>query len=240
MGRSRFVGAVVIFGVALELWFVHTLLNLPPQLGFFLDAATIVGLIALLGIALHDDPLGILIDERNKMSLSRLQVTVWSVIILSAFASIGLGRVQANVTDPLAIAIPEELVWVLGITVTALVGTPLIHKVKADAAGVNPPNLGDGEAMLGRLVVNTTPAGADWTDLFMGEEGANAHDIDVGKVQMFYFTAIAALVYALSVLQALGGSASSVDSLPALSSGLAALLGVSNGAYLAYKAAPRP
>jgi hypothetical protein len=228
MARSWFVGVVVIFGVALELWFVHILLNLPPQLGFLLDAATIVGLIALL------------IDERNKMSLSRLQVTVWSVIILCAIASIGLSRVEAGVEDPLAIAIPEELLWVLGITGTALVGTPLIQKVKADAAVANPPNLGPGKAMLGRLVVNTTAAGADWTDIFMGEEASNSVHLDVGKVQMFYFTAIAALVYALSVLQALGAAASSIDSLPALSSGFVALLGLSNGAYLANKAVPRP
>jgi len=239
MARSWLVGVVVIFGVAVELWVLHIVFNLPPQLGFLLDAATIVGLIGLLGMAVHGDPLGILIDERNKMSLSRLQITVWTVIILSALAAIGLSRVQANVEDPLAIAIPEELLWVLGITVTALVGTPLIHKVKGDASRRRTPTLREGQEMLGRLVVNTTAAGAKWTDMFMGEEGPNTDHIDVGKVQMFYFTSIAALVYALSVSQALGGSASSVDSLPAVSSGLAALLGLSNGAYLTNKAVPR-
>jgi hypothetical protein len=240
MARSWLVGAVVLFGVTVELWLAHIVLNLPRQIGFVLDAATLVGLIELLGMAVHGDPLGVLIDERNKMSLSRLQIIVWTVIILSALATIGLSRVQANVNDPLAVAIPEELLWVLGITATALVGTPLIHKVKADGPAVAAPVLPVGKAMLGRLVVNTTSAGATWTDMFMGEEGPTADRIDLGKVQMFYFTAIAALVYALSVFQSLGGSVSAVDSLPAVSGGLAALLGLSNGAYLVNKVVPRP
>jgi hypothetical protein len=245
MARSWLIGAVVLFGVTVELWFAHIVLSLPRQIGFLLDAATLVALIELLGMAVHGDPLGVLIDERNKMSLSRLQITVWTVIILSALAAIGLSRVQANVNDPLAIAIPQELLWVLGITATALVGTPLIHKVKADAPAradapaVAAPTLPEGQAMLGRLVVNTTSAGATWTDMFMGEEGPTADRIDLGKVQMFYFTAIAALVYALSVFQSLGGSVSAVHSLPAVSGGLAALLGLSNGAYLLNKVVPR-
>jgi hypothetical protein len=245
MTRSWVVGAVVLFGITVELWVAHIVLNLPRQIGFLLDAATLIGLIELLGMAVHGDPLGVLIDERNKMSLSRLQITIWTVIILSALAAIGLSRVQANVSDPLAIAIPQELLWVLGITATALVGTPLIHKVKADAPpsadgpAVAAPTLPEGKTMLGRLVVNTTSAGANWTDMFMGEEGPTADRIDLGKVQMFYFTVIAALVYALSVFQTLGGSVSTVHSLPAVSGGLAALLGLSNGAYLLNKVVPR-
>ncbi len=35
---------------------------------------------------------GILIDWRNKMSLSRLQVTIWTVLGISAFLTLGLGR----------------------------------------------------------------------------------------------------------------------------------------------------
>ena len=240
MARGWLIGVLVLFGVTVELWLAHVVLNLPRQLAFLLDAATLVGLIELLGMAVHRNPLGILIDERNKMSLSRLQITVWTVIILSAVAAIGLSRVQLNVRDPLAIAIPEELLWVLGITATALVGTPLIHKLKADASVKTAPTLVEGQKMLGRLVVNTTAAGAKWSDMFMVEEAPNDDHIDLGKVQMFYFTAIAAIVYAVSVFQALGGSASSLpDSLPAVSSGLAALLGLSNGAYLVNKVVPR-
>src|SRR3990172_7429033 len=160
MARGWLIGVLVLFGVAVELWLAHVVLNLPRQLAFLLDAATLVGLIELLGVAVHGNPLGILIDERNKMSLSRLQITVWTVIILSAVAAIGLSRVQLNVRDPLAIAIPEELLWVLGITATALVGTPLIHKLKADASVKTAPTLVEGQKMLGRLVVNTTAAGA--------------------------------------------------------------------------------
>jgi hypothetical protein len=246
MARSPLVGAVLIIGAAVELWLVHVVLDLRPQLGFLVDAATLIGLLELLGVAVNGNPLGILIDERNKMSLSRLQIAVWSVLILSAFGAIGLSRVDASVEDPLAVAIPEELLWILGITATALVGTPLIHRLQSeqpsarDAAGAAAitARIGTGQRMVGRLVTNTTATGAKWTDIFMGEGASTFDHIDVGKVQMFYFTAIAALVYAVSVFHDLGGE-SLPASLPAVSGGLAALLGLSNGAYLVNKAVPK-
>lgn len=245
LGRSWLVGALALGGIAVELWLVYVVLKLSPQVGFLLDAATLVGLIELLGMAIDGTPFGILIDERNKVSLSRLQATVWTVIVVSGFAAIGLGRMTANVPDPLAVAIPEELLWVLGISATALVGTPLIHRIQADAppatvrtaATATPPA---GTAPLGRLLVNTDVSGAKWTDIFKGEDAPTANLIDLGKVQMFYFTVVAALVYTLAIAQALGGDTSVVpNGLPAISSGLAAVLGLSNGAYLVNKAVPR-
>ena len=244
-GRSWLVGVLVLGGIAVELWLVYVVFKLSPQAGFLLDAATLIGLIELLGMAINGSPFGILIDERNKVSLSRLQATVWTVIVVSGFAAIGLGRMAANVPDPLAVAIPEELLWVLGISATALVGTPLIHRVQADApparvraaAAVAPAA---GTAMLGRLLVNTNVSGAQWTDIFKGEDAPTANLIDLGKVQMFYFTVVAALVYTLAVVQVLGGDPSALpNGLPAVSSGLAAVLGLSNGAYLVNKAVPR-
>ena len=57
---------------------------------------------------------------------------------------------------------------------------------------------------------------------------------------MFYFTVVAALVYTLAIMQVLGGDPTALpNGLPAISSGLAAVLGLSNGAYLVNKAVPR-
>src|SRR5712691_2003859 len=40
------------------------------------------------GWAIVGRPLGALVDERNRMSLSRLQLIVWTIVVLSAFMTI--------------------------------------------------------------------------------------------------------------------------------------------------------
>lgn len=71
--------------------------------------------------------LGWLINEQYRMSLSRLQMFLWAVVVLSAFfvavlANISAGHIQMAVN----IAIPQELWLAMGISVTSLVSSPLI------------------------------------------------------------------------------------------------------------------
>ena len=62
------------------------------------------------GNALAHETFGILIDERNKVSLSRLQATVWTVIIVSGFAAIGLGqRHRDGAIEPPLATIGQDL-----------------------------------------------------------------------------------------------------------------------------------
>jgi DNA polymerase family B len=73
---------------------------------------------------------GILIDERKVMTLSRFQIIMWTVIILSAYFTMVNARIYASALgapgDPLAIEIDWQLWAPLGISSTSLVGTPLI------------------------------------------------------------------------------------------------------------------
>ena len=73
---------------------------------------------------------GALIDDRNKISLSRLQLIIWTIVILSAFLTAALSNVRSEVVDPLAIAIPLQLWILMGISTTSLVGSPLIKNQK--------------------------------------------------------------------------------------------------------------
>jgi hypothetical protein len=237
MLQDWLVGLVLLLGAAVELFIVHIALDLPRQVGWVIDAIVLVALLAGVGVAIRAHPLGILIDERNKMSLSRLQMTVWTVIVLTAFAAIGLSRARNDVADPLAVAIPEQLLWAIGITATALVGTLAVRQVK-EGANERVPR-GSGFAV-GPITYNAAPTEARWTDIFAGEETGNEGVADLGKVQMFYFTAIAAIVYAFAVFQLLAGPTSpeGLTGLPVLSEGMIVLLGLSNGAYLVKKALP--
>lgn len=77
-------------------------------------------LLALAGREINGQWLGILIDTRNKMSLSRLQITLWTVMVLSAYLMMAMPRVAAmlggtlNQQQALDISFPEELILAMG------------------------------------------------------------------------------------------------------------------------------
>jgi hypothetical protein len=80
-------------------------------------------------------------------------------------------------------------------------------------------------------------------DLFKGEEVGNADTIDLGKVQMFYFTLAMAASYAVSIGAAFAGAGGEMArdfafSFPAINANLVLMLGVSHGGYLVNKAVP--
>ena len=42
-------------------------------------------IVGSIGVAINKHPLGILVDSRNRMSLSRMQMTLWTILLVSAF-----------------------------------------------------------------------------------------------------------------------------------------------------------
>ena len=77
---------------------------------------------------------GILVDTRNMVSLSRLQLVAWTILVLSALLTAALTNVswmmygQAHaLVDPLAIALPEELWALMGISTASFAGATLIR-----------------------------------------------------------------------------------------------------------------
>jgi hypothetical protein len=81
-------------------------------------------------------------------------------------------------------------------------------------------------------------------DLFKGEEIGNAAHLDLGKIQMFYFTLILVLTYAVmlgamfSHITQHTSPTGMISGLPSLPDGMVALLGISNGGYLGNKVIP--
>ncbi len=165
---------------------------------------------------------GLLIDERNKISLSRFQMMLWILIILSAFLTAALINVRINPLNALAIDVPIELLALIGISTTSLVGAPLALSTKRD-----------------QVMSNDTRYDARWSDMFMGEEIANQGRLDVGKVQMFYFTIILAVAYIGALVVMFIGTSNTINSFPSLNDGLVTLLGISHAGYLVNKAVPR-
>ena len=255
-GRGPLAGLLLIAVLVVAVVLIGYYIVLPLPWAWVGLAATLVVFVALLGLANTGNFLGALVDERNMYSLSRLQIVIWTVVVLSALAALGLARLRGQAVDPFAIQVPEELWLAIGITATALVGSPIIRSTKStrtktpdggealgtfQARGLAPADTDEAAAMLnarlrGVIVVNPVPAEATWLDLFRGEEAGNAGVLDVGKIQMFFFTVLVVFGYAIAIWTAFAAAAPA--SLPELGPAMVTLLALSNGTYLANKAAP--
>ncbi|MBN1976882.1 MAG: hypothetical protein JW918_05725 [Anaerolineae bacterium] len=89
------------------------------------------------------------------------------------------------------------------------------------------------------LSENATIKKASWIDMFRGEEKTNEEIVDVGKVQMFFFTIVVVFTYAVLLWTLLGEKDDLRHPLgvafPAFTTSLNALLGISHAGYLTVK-----
>ncbi len=202
------------------------------------NAASMLVFAVIVGDAITKRWTGVLIDDRNRMSLSRFQLLLWTLIIVPGLLAIAAGRALAGDTNPLDVSVPQEVWVLLGISSASLVGTPIIQSYKAGQEPA-PAVMAANPAMLhkGLLAAKAEATNAQWTDLFSGEELGNAAFVDLGKVQMFFFTIVIALVYAAALGTALWNQGQGA-SFPPLSQGILVLLGISQSTYLTNKAVP--
>jgi hypothetical protein len=119
---------VIVIGIVIiaALPFLIGALSVLKSVQWILIAGLMVVFLTIIGKSVNGRWTGILIDERKVMTLSRFQILIWTVIILSAYLTMVSARIYAGVDDPLAIEIDWTLWALLGISSTSLVGTPLI------------------------------------------------------------------------------------------------------------------
>jgi energy-coupling factor transporter transmembrane protein EcfT len=199
---------------------------------------SLVAFILIVGYALRGVFFAALIDERNKMSLSRMQLFLWTVIIISGyFTAVMWNLLMTDKADPLAVQLPQELWWLLGISTTSFVGTPLIQSTKTNQQPQTPAMqaIANRSGVLGN---NAQPQDARFANLFQGDEVGNENTLDMGKVQMFFFTIIIVVAYVMILGGLLLTTTGPVEEFPALSESILVLLGISHAGYLVYKAAP--
>lgn len=211
---------------------------------------TMLAFVVAIGFDLQRHPLGILISERNLMSLSRFQLASWTILISSAFVTLGVTRVFATIEDPLEITVPEQLWQILGISFASAVGASMVirnktRKEPADKAKVIEKvaeQVHDKDAATveknrqGLAYANESPSDARITDMFEGDELSNTAYVDISKLQMFLFTLVALIAYGVNIYQYMVDNTPEVfDTFPALSPGLVTVLGISHAAYLGNK-----
>lgn len=196
---------------------------------------------------------GWLVNEQNSMSLSRLQMFLWTVVVLSAFVTAVLANLRfGHFQEATAIALPQELWLAMGISTTSLVGSNLIldnKKAKQPKEAPTKRLLGlKADEQLpeatGTLVNKDAPS---LLDLVHGEEVGNQDRVDLTRLQNLFFTVVLVGAYAaglgtmflnLATVAPAGKTIADnfpITQFPALGSSAVALLGISHAGYLANK-----
>ena len=199
--------------------------------------------------------LGWLVNEQYRMSLSRLQMFLWTLVILSGFLTAALMNLRRGDFDTaVSIALPEEVWIAMGVSTTSLVASPLILQGKKGkktntaelkrslglAAGAELTSEDEATAV-GQLDRNRGPDQARLYDLLRGEEIGNRKVMDLTRLQNLFFTLILIGSYAGAVgskLAEVTGSLTpqSFAQFPELGASNLALLSISHAGYLAAKA----
>ena len=249
LGKSWFWAALPLVAVALILFIVPGYWPEYRAQVFVLILLLLALELGLIGWLVNNRPIGAFIDNRNRISLSKLQAGAWTVVVLAAFATgaafnAAAELFQASSVTALAITIPNELLLAMGISATSLVAAPALLSIKAQqtpadgAEKAARDKVGESVEGNGKVLTRGVATDASWSDLVTGDELGNAGSPDLGKIQQALITLLLLGCYAAYIYADFAGSAEKIASLPALDKSFIWLMGISHASYLAYKAAP--
>ena len=184
---------------------------------WLVSAVVIFFILCAIGVGAGKGWYGVLVDKRRKMSLSRFQMTMWTWVLVSVTFAVGFVHQTMNIQlDP-------QLWALLGITVGSTATAVIVKGHKAD----------------NDLHTHSGDKGARWIDMFMGEEKVNDKYVDIGKVQMFFFTIAVLIGYIWLLWNWSSTPVGGQINLPVMSEDLVTFLGISHAGYITIKAAPK-
>lgn len=212
--------------------------------------------------------LGWIISPQNRFSLALAQASCWTILLLSsamgmAAFNAGLGATAAALTlNPTSIGFfptLQAVLWsVLGITLSSPALSMVIKALRGSVPDDNSISVAQDATRIQNgigvlngampVVARQSPADAHVTDLFVGEDAATEHKIDISRLQMVMITAGLLVTYGQSILAMVRErSADSVfravesgnalfAQFPAVGEGMLVMLIVSHSTYLVSKA----
>jgi hypothetical protein len=186
--------------------------------------AVLAGALLLPTLAAATDR-SLLTDERRRWSLSRIQLYLWMALLLPTFWALVAIRIFAGAKEPAAVDLDPNLWLLLGINATSLVGSSLVLSRKRQLELLH-ERVGGGSGQP--------------SDLVLGEEVGNSGVMDLGRVQMVFFTGVTLLIYVGAVIDAVASTPGAQVTFPPVSDSFVALLAISHGTYLANKLPDRP
>ncbi len=242
-----FMLAVIAFIMFLVVYFIK------PGINFLIVLFLFMLFYGLIGRHTNGRYLGILINDRNVMSLSRFQVAAWTAVVLSAYIVIATTRAINCIPDSLDIDMDYRVWIMMGISVTSLIATPHIlankeekqfdestqsakmavaEKLTQVCNNLNAEDIVNNSK--GLLFANKLPKTAEFTDIFEGDEISNACSVDIAKLQMFFFTMVALVTYSINLFYLIKTNPITAN-FPTLSEGFLVILGISYGGYVSSK-----
>ncbi|MEM7050976.1 MAG: hypothetical protein AAF604_15005 [Acidobacteriota bacterium] len=207
---------------------------------------TVVWLVAVLGLVLltawagrlvrfEDSPksfFGALLDARQRFSLNRLQILMWTILVLSTMLAILVTNFETAPGSSLAI--PQQLLALMGISAGS---ATLAGAVKDGKNATRPQKIVGGEAFRARIAANLgkpvedmmSPQTPSFSQVLLEEEGADGNErvISVTKFQNLIISAVVALIYIVLTLEAKG--------YPTLDNNFLWLVGISHAGYIGGK-----
>jgi len=214
----------------------------------------LVGMLALFvlaGLKIRSRVLGVLVDERNRYSLSRLQITLWTALILPTVYVVYIANIIRGPADiALNVDLDYKLIALMGFSLASFVAAPMALSRKAEKPGSDQELATNGQELLdtqkltslpsatGQVLVKNDPKDARLADLIRGEDIANAMVVDLPRLQMLLITAVIVFVYGINVGHCLGASAGLLTRLPELNQTLLLLVLISHSGYVVGKLIP--
>ena len=222
----------------------------------FLATLGIGGLAIALGLGTKGRVTGIWIDERNRVSLARAQVTLWTVVALGGYATVALFNVGlgAPVSFP---QIPAAIAAALGIAFSSPMISAMILNSKGlqglttvGGAATDTNDFSNRGAFLAAppsgIEMRADPTEASIADVFMGETVSESESVDISRLQNVMLTVTLVLGYFAMLIEKLRAISpdsilSGLPDLPDPGAAFTAVLLVSHATYLgtkAYKTTP--
>jgi len=193
-----------------------------PMMGFVISIAL---LCIALGYGAKGRLFGIWISPQNRVSLARMQVSLWTIVVLGAYAALALfniGQLAEPIRDfyvshPVGSEIPQAFPDMPAMILAALgiaVASPMVSTlIKGYSGGLN-INLQDraqvaDQSGIGRFVnpladgnleARSGPAQASLADLFTGETESDKNEVDIARLQNVVLTFILVCSYAALLL----------------------------------------
>jgi hypothetical protein len=225
------------------------MLGLDRSWAWLVTLALVAGSFASVGIVIKNRWDGIFIGPQNKISLSRFQLVIWTLVVGSGLLTAGLANVSLGDETPLNISIPTNVWALLGLGSFTFVASPAILTNKERSGAINTRLNEINKALVktdalkaaltaaGPVVRKSDPDDARWRDMFRGDE-SDADLVDFSKVQQLLLTTPLVVVYATALFTMFGG-ADVQKAFPDVGTGFLSLLGISHAAYLGYKLTPK-
>jgi hypothetical protein len=197
--------------------------------------------------------IGVLIDDRNRISLGRLQWLLWFLVLFSAYFT---GAVWDVAFGDLPV-VETNLFAVLGITTgSAVLANVVVEGKKNDQSptpNAVPPAPTPGVALaaaaaanpnanrIGKVDVNASPQDASFADLYLGEDVTTRQSVDASRLQKLVITILLVTVYVQMLWSAFVDASATYHafSMPIVGTNFLGMMGISHAAYLVAKAAPK-